>query len=112
MTLCLSILIVTPTIEVSSTANPDPVLKCTVVGLPAVITWGYSSSSRVYVTDENHKIYQTLVNRDTSTLESKLHFVRHPYLVDAGERVCTATSIFVSTNSSETNTTTIIGTYI
>lgn len=105
-------IVANPTVIVTSSATPLLVLECTAIGGPAVITWGRSSSSRVYVNDENHRIDQSLLNRATSTFKSRLTFIRHPYLVDSGERVCTATSTYVSTNSSETNTSVAIGMWV
>ena len=98
-----------PTVDVTSTANPLVVLKCTTIGAPAVISWRHSGASRLYNNDENHQIIQSLVNGVTSTFESRLTFIRNPYSIDTGEHVCIATSTYVSTNSSETNTTTAIG---
>ena len=102
-----------PTIGVMSTASPRlVVLKCISVGAPGEITWTYSGSSRMYTNDGSHQIIQSLLNGTTSTLESQLTFIRHPYQIDTGEHACIITSTFVSTNSSQTNTSTVIGMYI
>lgn len=103
---------VIPTVGVTGTANPQLVLQCTTTGAPAAITWRYSGTSRVYTNDGDHQIVRSLLNRVTSMFESRLIFVRHPYLSDSGERVCTATSTYISTNSSETITSTAVGKFV
>lgn len=104
--------VVMPTAEVTSTANPQLVLKCTTIGAPGLISWAYTGSSRTYTNDGNHQIIQSLLSGVTSTLESRLTFLRHPYSSDTGDRVCMVTSTYVSTNSSETNASTTTGIYI
>lgn len=101
--------VVAPTVEVTSTASPMLVLKCTSTGAPGVINWAYLGSSRTYITDGEHQIVHTLLNGVTATFESRLTFLRHPYSIDTGERICIVTSTYVSTNSSETNTSTTVG---
>ena len=79
------------------------------MGAPGIISWAYSGSSQVYTSDEDHLIVQSLLNGVTSTLESTLTFIRHPYSRDTGDRVCMGTSTYISTNSSQTNTSVVIG---
>ena len=100
---------VLPTVGVTSTADPQFVLECTTMGTPGVITWAYSGSSRVYTNDGSHQIVQSLLDGTTSTLESRLTFFSHPYPSDTGERVCIINSTYISTNSSQTNTSTVLG---
>lgn len=61
------------------------------------------------MSDDNHQVVQSLLDRATSTFKSTLIFTRHPYLVDSGERVCTARATYVSTNSSETTSSVTVG---
>ena len=79
------------------------------MGAPGVISWTHSGSSRMYISDENQNIVQSVRSGVTSIIESRLTFLRHPYLRDTGERTCMIASTYVSANSSETNTSTITG---
>lgn len=101
---------VVPTVEVASRTDPLFNLECTSMGAPGVITWTYSGSSRTYTSGRDHQIVQSLLNGVSSTFRSTLTFLRHPFSSDTGERICVATSTYISTNSSETNTSTVIGT--
>lgn len=84
-------------------------LKCTTTGAPAVVTWSYSGTSRMYMNDGGHRLSQSLLNGVTSTFESRLEFLLHPYPSDVGERVCISTATYISANSSETNLSTAVG---
>ena len=110
---CLSevhiVISVTPTGEITSASDPMFILKCTTTGAPAVVTWSYSGTSRMYTNDGRHRLSQSLLNRVTSTFESRLEFLSHPYPSDTGERVCIATATYISANSSETNPSTAVG---
>ena len=47
------VIAVTPTGEITSTTDPMFTLKCT-TGAPAVVTWTYSGTSRMYTNDGGH----------------------------------------------------------
>lgn len=98
-----------PSCEVSSMTDSSFTLKGDTSGVPAVVSWSYSNSLRMYTNDGGHRLSQTLLNGVTSTFESSLVFTSHPYPSDTGERVCTATATFVSANSSEANRSTAVG---
>ena len=111
-TLCVMhiiVIAVTPTGEITSTTDPMFTLKCTTTGAPAVVTWTYSGTSRMYTNDGGHRLSQSLLNGVASSFESRLAFLSHPYPSDTGERVCIATATYVSANSSETNPSTAVG---
>ena len=63
----------------------------------------------MYNNDNGHQVVQSLLNGETSTYESRLTFISHPYPNDTGERVCVATAKFISANSTESNTSTTVG---
>ena len=107
--MCITVTAVTPTGAITSTTDPMFTLKCTTTGVPAFVTWTYSSASRMYTNDGGHQLSQSLLNGVTSTFESRLVFLSHPYPSDTGERVCIATATYISANSSETNSTTAVG---
>ena len=110
VTLCYNFVAV-PAISITSTTNPMLVLRCTAMGAPGVITWAYSGSSQMYTNDGGHQIVQSLLNGVTSTLESRLTFTQNPYSRDTGSRVCVVTSTYISTNSTQTNTSTKMSKY-
>ena len=84
-------------------------LKCTTTGAPAIVSWSYSGTSRMYTNDGRHQLSQSLLNGVTSTFESRLVFLSHPYPSDTGEHVCIATATYISANSSETNPSVAVG---
>ena len=96
-------------IKISSITDPSFSLQCLSEGVPGFISWAFSGSSKVYTNDEVHKIVQTLINGTSSTIESTLSFSHYPYQKDTGDRSCKVTTTYVSTNNSETNTSTITG---
>ena len=89
--------------------DPSFTLKGDTSSVPAVVSWSYSNSMRMYTNNRGHQLSQILLNGATSAFESSLVFTSHPYPSDTGERVCTATATFVSANSLETNTSTALG---
>lgn len=103
---------VIPTGAITSTTDPIFTLKCTTTGVPAAVTWTYSSTSRMYTNDGGHQLSQSLLNGVASTFESRLAFLSHPYPSDTGERVCIATATYISANSSETNSSTAVGKFV
>ena len=105
----ITFIAVTPTGEITSTTDPMFTLKCTTTSAPAVITWTYPDTSRMYTNDGGHQLSQSLLNGVASSFESRLAFLSHPYPSDTGERVCTATATYVSANSSETIPSTAVG---
>ena len=105
----ITFIAVTPTGEITSTTDHMFTLKCTTTGAPAVITWIYPGTSRMYTNDGGHQLSQSLLNGVASSFESRLAFLSHPYPSDTGERVCTATATYVSANSSETIPSTAVG---
>ena len=104
-----TISIVVPQIELSVVTYPQFSLNCSSMGAPGVISWSYTTSSRTYTSDGTHTIRQALVSGYSSTIESTLTFSQHPYNRDTGERSCKVTTTYVSTNNSETNTSTTTG---
>ena len=84
-------------------------LKCNTSGAPAIVRWSSSNGLRMYTNDDTHQLSQMLLNGTTSTFESSLTFTSDSYRSDTGELICIATATYVSTNSSETNTSTAVG---
>ena len=99
----------TPTAEVTSTTDPMFTLKCTTTGAPAVVSWSYSNTLRMYTNDGEHQLSQSLLNGATSTFESRLAFTSHPFPSDTGGRMCIAAATYISANSSETDMSTAVG---
>lgn len=97
------VIAVIPTGEISSTTDPIFTLKCNTVGAPAVVSWSHLNGMNTYTSDGGHQLSRSLVNGSTARFESTLAFRTHPYQVDTGERTCTATAVYISSNSSERN---------
>lgn len=81
------------------------------MGAAGVITWGHPRTAQTYTNDGGHELVQSLLNGVNSSYESRLIFNRNPYESDTGERACIVTSKYVSINSSQTTTSTVISKY-
>ena len=91
-----------PSVTVSSSTYPLFTLNCTTTGTPANIEWLSISAGLVYENDDTHFIEQVLRNGVTATYDSILAFASSPV---HGVHRCTTSTKYVSSNSSETNST-------
>ena len=95
----------TPLATVSSQSHTQFAFICTTTGAPATVVWEYASANLFYTDSNETQIVHSLLDGTSATYESILTFATPP-TTDIGVHVCIATSTYISSDSSNTSTTT------
>ena len=100
--------IAVPSVTVTSVSHPLLTINCTTSGAPALVTWDYISGGLILRDDENHRIIHSLRDGSTATYDSTIAFTFIP-LNETGVHACRADTTYISSNTSETNISTVTG---